>query len=110
MSDQPAFDLLLKGGHVIDPANDIDARMDLAIKGSAIVCVAADIPIADAALVVDVAGHIVTPGILDIHTHVYPSIPGAVAYVGALNADAHLLASGVTRSAAMTRSRSFSRS
>ncbi len=96
MSDQPSFDLLLKGGHVIDPANGIDAPMDVAIKGSAIARVAADIPASDATLTVDVAGHIVTPGILDIHTHVYPFVPTTAAYVGAVDADAHLLAAGVT--------------
>ncbi len=96
MSDQPSFDLLLKGGHVIDPANGIDAPMDVGIKGSAIARVAADIPTSDATLTVDVAGHIVTPGILDIHTHVSPFVPAAAAYVGTVNADAHLLASGVT--------------
>ncbi|HOU12474.1 MAG TPA: amidohydrolase/deacetylase family metallohydrolase [Anaerolineae bacterium] len=96
MSDLSTLDLLLKGGRVIDPANGIDAPMDVGIHGSVIARVAADIPSSDAATVVDVSGHIVTPGILDIHTHVYPSVPSAVAYVGALNADAHLLASGVT--------------
>jgi len=90
------FDLLLKGGHVIDPANHIDARRDVAIKGSNIARVAADIPASDADLVVDVTGYIVTPGILDIHTHVYPFVPTEDAYIGTVDADAHLLASGVT--------------
>lgn len=96
MSTDIPLDLLLKGGRVIDPANGIDARLDVGIKGTTIARVAADIPASDAVLVVDVAGHIVTPGILDIHTHVYPFIPTATAYVGAVNADAHLLAAGVT--------------
>ncbi len=96
MSDLPSLDLLLKGGRVIDPANGMDAPADVGIKGSVIARVAADIPVSDAAAVVDVAGHIVTPGILDIHTHVYPSVPGPVTYVGSMNADAHLLAAGVT--------------
>ncbi len=96
MSADTSLDLLLKGGRVIDPANGIDARMDVRIKGTTIARVAADIPASDVALVVDVAGHIVTPGILDIHTHVYPFVPTTAAYVGAVDADAHLLASGVT--------------
>ena len=90
------YDLLLKGGRVLDPANSIDAVMDVAISDAKVARVAADIPAADATLVVDVRGHIVTPGILDIHTHVYPFIPSGDAYVGAVDADAHLFASGVT--------------
>jgi len=93
---QLPYSLLLKGGRVLDPANNIDAVMDVAIDGTTIARVAADIPAADAALVVDVSGHIVTPGLLDIHTHVYPIVPSDDAYVGTINADAHLLASGVT--------------
>lgn len=90
------FDVLLKGGRVIDPANAIDAPMDIAITGSILARVAADIPASAAGLVVDVTGHIVTPGILDIHTHVYPFAPTDEAYIGTIDADAHLLASGVT--------------
>lgn len=91
-----AFDLLLKGGYLIDPANHVDACQDVAIRGSNIARVAADIPTSDADLVVDVTGHIVTPGIVDIHTHVYPFVPTKDAYVGTVDADAHMLASGVT--------------
>lgn len=90
------YDLLLKGGHVLDPANQINTCMDVAISGSIIARVAADILAAEAAFVVDVRGHIVTPGLLDMHTHVYPFPPSDDAYVGTLDADAHLLASGVT--------------
>ena len=91
-----SFDLLLKGGHVIDPANGIDAEMDVGIVGKEIARVTADIPAGAAVDVVDVSGHTVTPGILDIHTHVYTFRPTADAYVGTLHADAHLLSAGVT--------------
>jgi dihydroorotase len=64
------FDLLLKGGHVIDPANDIDGPMDVAIAGGCIACVAEDIPAEQAEKVVDVEGLYVTPGLIDLHTHV----------------------------------------
>jgi len=95
--DQPAsYDLLLKGGHVIDPANAIDGPLDVGISGTEIARVAAHIPAIAATTVVDVTGHIVTPGILDIHTHVYPVVQTGEAYVGCMNADAHLLAAGVT--------------
>jgi dihydroorotase len=93
---QPSFDLLLKGGRVIDPANGIDEVLDVAISGKEIVRIAKDLPAGSAATVVDVSDHIVTPGILDIHTHVYPFLPTTAAYVGGMNADAHLLAGGVT--------------
>lgn len=95
--DQPAsFDLLLKGGHVIDPANDIDDVLDIGISAGTITQVASDIPATETATIVDISDHIVTPGILDIHTHVYPFVQTEAAYVGGVNADAHLLASGVT--------------
>ena len=90
------LDLLLKGGHLIDPANGIDAPADVGISGNQIVRVADDIPTGSAGQVVDVSGHYVTPGILDIHTHVYTFRPPADSYVEGLNADAHLFSSGVT--------------
>jgi dihydroorotase len=95
-NQQPPFSLLLKGGHVIDPANEIDGVMDIGIIEDEIARVGADIPVGAATKVVDVSDHIVTPGILDIHTHVYPTVPSEAAYVKNVDADAHLLASGVT--------------
>ena len=68
---QPVYDLLLKGGRVIDPKNKIDARMDVAITGRRIGRVASDIPASSAKKVADVTGLYVTPGLLDIHVHVY---------------------------------------
>src|SRR5262249_62232330 len=65
------YDLLFKSGHVIDPANRIDAVMDVAVTGNKIARVAADIPASQAKKTVDVAGLYVTPGLIDIHTHVY---------------------------------------
>lgn len=92
----PAFDLLLKGGRVIDPANGIDGAFDVGIREKQIARLTKDIPAAAAMTVVDVSGHIVTPGLLDIHTHVYPFVATEAAYVEGVNADAHLLSSGVT--------------
>ena len=65
------YDLLLKGGHVIDPKNNVDAVMDVAIAGGRIARVAAGIPEKDATRVANVAGLYVTPGLIDIHVHVY---------------------------------------
>ena len=96
MTENPSFDLLLKGGHVIDPANGIDSLMDIGISETKIARVAADLPAGEASQVIDVSGYTVTPGIIDIHTHVYTFSPSSDAYVGTIDADAHLLASGVT--------------
>jgi dihydroorotase len=63
------IDLLLKGGHVIDPKNKIDATMDVAIVGGKILEVAAAIPVERARRVIDVTGMYVTPGLIDMHSH-----------------------------------------
>jgi dihydroorotase len=65
------IDILLKGGHVIDPKNKIDAQMDVAIGNGKIVQVAPAIPVSKAAKVVDVTGLYVTPGLIDMHAHVF---------------------------------------
>ncbi len=69
-SAQP-YDLVLQGGRVIDPANGIAAVMDVAISGGKIARVAADIPGRDSRRVLSVKGLYVTPGLVDLHTHVY---------------------------------------
>ena len=65
------IDLLLKGGHVIDPKNKIDAPMDVAVTDGKIFQVAKDIPVKNAKKVIDVHGLYVTPGIIDMHVHVF---------------------------------------
>ena len=90
------LDLLLKGGHVIDPVNGLDGKMDVGIASQEIARVAASIAANEATEVVDVSGHYVTPGIVDIHTHVYKFRPITESYILGLDADAHLLSSGVT--------------
>ena len=64
-------DILLKGGHVIDPKNKIDAPMDIAIAGGKISEVAKNIPATNAKKVIDVTGMYVTPGLIDMHVHVF---------------------------------------
>jgi dihydroorotase len=64
------YDLLLKGGHVIDPANDLDKVADVAIAGGKIAAVGEGIPASAASKVVDVSSLYVTPGLIDIHFHV----------------------------------------
>src|SRR5215472_12129798 len=68
---QPTYDLLLKGGHLIDPKNNINRVMDVAVSDGKIARVAASIPASQAKKTVDVAGLYVTPGLIDIHVHVY---------------------------------------
>jgi len=66
-----SYDLLLKGGHVIDSRNNLSAVRDVAIKDGKVAAVAADIPAAQAFKTVDVKGLYVTPGLIDIHAHTY---------------------------------------
>ncbi|MEP7361769.1 MAG: amidohydrolase/deacetylase family metallohydrolase [Acidobacteriota bacterium] len=68
---QPRYDLVLKRGHVIDPANQRDGVMDVAVAGGKIARVAADIPASEARKAVDAAGLYVTPGLIDLHAHVF---------------------------------------
>ena len=74
----PEFDLLLKGGHLIDPARDIDGPMDVAIRGEVIADVSSDIAKERAKKTIDVQGLYVTPGIIDLHVHVFPGAGPAV--------------------------------
>jgi len=66
----PRYDLLLKGGHVIDPANHIDEVRDVAVLQGKIAAVEKNIPADQAGKVVDVSKLYVTPGLIDIHYHV----------------------------------------
>ena len=65
------YDLLLRGGHLIDARNGISAVRDIAFSGGKVAAVAERIDPAEAAKSVDVAGLYVTPGLIDIHAHVY---------------------------------------
>jgi predicted amidohydrolase len=68
-SGQQIYDLLLKNGRVIDPANHRDGQMDVAVVGSRIVRVAPNLPVAHARVVVDLNGYMITPGLIDLNTH-----------------------------------------
>ena len=83
------YDLLLKGGRVIDPANNVDGVFDVAIAGRYVSAVEKDISPALARKVADVSGLIVTPGLIDLHAHFY-------GYFAAVHPDAHCLPNGTT--------------
>ena len=87
------FDLLLKSGHVIDPLNGIDEVRDVAISNGRIAAVEAGIDPGQAAQTADLSGRYVTPGLLDIHVHVYHTRePEGISVM----ADSHSFRSGVT--------------
>ncbi len=90
---RPKYDLLLKGGHVIDPKNNTNRVMDVAITGGKVIRVDQAIPVSDAVKTIDVAGLYVTPGLIDLHVHVFMwREPGGEA----VQPDAFSFRSGVT--------------
>jgi dihydroorotase len=97
-SGSPDYDLVLKGGHVIDAKNHIDEVFDVAIKDGKIAAVAKDIPAEYAVKSVMVSGMYVTPGLIDIHTHVYAGTGERNSYAGDLSVypDGFTLRNGVT--------------
>jgi len=98
---QPQYDLLLKNGHVIDAKNNIDAVRDVAIKNHRIAAVGTNIPAAQALKAIDVKGLYVTPGLVDMHVHVYAGTGAKGSYAGDLSVypDPFTLRSGVTTAA-----------
>ncbi len=65
------YDILLKGGHVIDAKNDRNGVFDVAINDDRIAAVERSIPASQAGIVVDASGLYVTPGLIDLHVHVF---------------------------------------
>lgn len=90
----PVFDVLLQGGRVIDPANQIDAVLDVGIAHGKIAAVAPHLP--PSGKVLDVQGCIVAPGLVDMHCHCYPFFPLAEDSLPTIHPDAHLFQQGVT--------------
>ena len=68
------FDLLIRGGEVVDPGGGKEGRLDVAIERDRIAAVDKDISPESAFHVVDAGGQIVTPGLVDLHTHVFHKI------------------------------------
>lgn len=86
-SQGQTYDLLLRGGHVVDPRNGLDEVRDVAVSGGRIAAVEAGIPTEQAATVVDVAGLYVTPGLVDIHAHFYAYRPPGTPYEDSSSVD-----------------------
>ena len=94
----PKYDLLLRGGHVIDARNKISAVRDVAIADGKIAAVDAKLNPADALKTVDVSGLYVTPGLIDIHAHTYAGTGERGSYAGdnSLYPDGYTFRVGVT--------------
>jgi dihydroorotase len=68
------YDLVIKGGRVIDTAQGVDGKLDIGINGNKIAALTKDIPPLKDQKVIDATGKIVTPGLIDLHCHVYSGI------------------------------------
>jgi dihydroorotase len=98
LAAEPRYDLLLKGGHVIDPKNGLSAVRDVAIADGRVAAVLPKIDPAEAFKVVDVSGLYVVPGLVDIHVHVYAGTGEKGSYAGdnSVYPDGFTLRVGVT--------------
>jgi dihydroorotase len=90
------YDLILKGGHVIDPRNNIDAVRDVAVQGGKVAAIGVNL--SGARRTLDVRGLYVTPGLIDLHVHVFynSAIPGVWAGDFSVPPDSHSFRTGVT--------------
>ena len=72
MGPEDKFDLVVKGGELLDPSQNLRGKRDIGMRFGRIEAVEADIPAARALRVLDASGRLVLPGLIDIHSHVYP--------------------------------------
>jgi dihydroorotase len=87
----PDCDLLIKGGTVVDPSQKLHAPLDVAVKDGKILEIAPDISVSRAVDVVYAKGKFVTPGLIDVHVHVYEGVGAS-----GVSADMYCLGRGVT--------------
>ncbi len=92
------YSVVIKGGHVIDPKNNVNGLMDIALKDGKIAMVAKNIDASQGTQVVDAKGLYVTPGLIDLHVHFFWGHDGS----GYANAPAGLPADGFTFPAGVT--------
>lgn len=92
------YDLLLEGGHLIDSKNEISGHRDIAISRGRIAAVAESLDESKTAQTLDVNGLYITPGLVDLHVHVFSTtnIPGAWAGDNSVQPDSNTLPTGVT--------------
>jgi dihydroorotase len=97
-AQEQQYDLLIKGGNLIDPKNNIDSKMDIAIAEGRIAKISENIPASQARKVTDATGFFVVPGLIDIHTHVFTgNKPGTFADgISSVAPDHFTFRSGVT--------------
>ena len=120
MGPNDKFDLVIKGGDVLDPSQSLRGKRDIGIRYGVIEAVEADIPAARALRVLDAGGKLVTPGLIDLHCHVYPygsarGIPAdeliplqcTTTCVSAGDAGANNFAASAASSSAQTRTRLY---
>lgn len=72
MGPQDKFDLIIKGGEVLDPSQKLRARRDIGIRFGVVEAVEPEIAAERALRVLDARGRLVTPGLIDLHAHVFP--------------------------------------
>ena len=114
------FDLVIKGGEIIDPSQSLRAKRDIGIRFGVIEAVEPDIPAARAINTIDASGKLVTPGLIDLHAHVFPygsaigipadeAVPfqGTTTVVSAGDAGANNIAALRRHIAAQTRTRMY---
>jgi len=72
MGPDDKFDLVIKGGELLDPSQGLRGKRDIGIRFGKIEAVDADIPAARGLRILDASGKLVLPGLVDLHAHVYP--------------------------------------
>src|ERR1700726_4985609 len=72
MGPNDKFDLVIKGGDVLDPSQSLRGKRDIGIRWGMIEAIEPEIPAARALKTIDAAGRLVMPGLIDLHCHVYP--------------------------------------
>ncbi|MDB5619466.1 amidohydrolase/deacetylase family metallohydrolase [Tardiphaga sp.] len=72
MGPNDKFDLVIKGGEVLDPGQSLRGRRDIGIRWGVVEAIEAEIPAARISKSIDASGKLVTPGLIDLHCHVYP--------------------------------------
>ncbi len=95
---EPEYDMLLKGGHLVDPKNGVSAVRDVAIRGGRVVAVGEAIDPGRSFKVIECRGLYVTPGLIDLHVHVFAGTnePGSYAGDNSVYPDGYTFRSGVT--------------